>query len=245
MLLTLFFSNYHAGYLLSLYLNNTVYNNFFIYLIAILNVKVNTVFWTTSILIYFLFFNLFFCYSSIIIEWPNTLLIGLNTIHPIVYYSGFYLFINFFLNKYCFYNYFKLTNILVCITSALILGVFWGLVNNLWGYLWVNDLIEILLLVLFFFCLYILHTYKLFYKFFFFSNILIFLLIIYMLRLNFFSSRHSFFLNPQVISYTTITNIFFFFLLQKSLFKFLSLLLFFCSYLYNFLFIFYLSRSYK
>lgn len=98
-------------------------------------------------LIYFLIFLGFtpvvFSYTKGLI--PETLLIGYNNIHPPLLYIGVisYLFI---LLKYEFFI-FKKKSILIILIIAFYLGALWGCGNSVWGFFWVNDKIELILLL--------------------------------------------------------------------------------------------------
>lgn len=124
------------------------------------------------------------------------LLIGLVSIHPIIFYWGLNLFILMYLiiyNKNT-YSLFISTNNLLILIIALTLGGVWGWLNFSWGYIWVYDFIEYFLLWLIVLTIYRVHTkiYK--------TNLqnttwLINLMLIYYitLRYGFLPTRHSFF----------------------------------------------------
>lgn len=169
----------------------------------------------TSILIvsfmYFLFFNLFCIFNWDFTGWPESLLVGLNTIHPYFYYWGFSL-VTMFIWRQFFIEIPNTLNFTSYILSfALILGMTWGSVNDLWGFFWVNDLIELILFFFFILSLYLLHVYKKINFYLIVSFYTCLLWLIYVIRLGFVGSRHSFFLNLQVASYTNYLYCFLFF----------------------------------
>lgn len=127
-----------------------------------------------------------------------TLVIGTVLIHPIM----FYLFLTILLIKLYSIKKFSILHssgmsnhtIVLLLFITLILGGLWSTQSNAWGYFWVNDLIEwvllsfILLLVISFHFWFLI---KLPYNFFLPQLILISLLIL--IRIGFFSTRHNFF----------------------------------------------------
>lgn len=124
------------------------------------------------------------------------LLIGLVSIHPIMFYWGLSLFTLMYLTMYNKNNYTFIVpskNLAILIT-ALVLGGVWGWLNFAWGYIWVYDFIEYFLLWLIVLTLYYLHTkiYKMNLK----NTVwLINLMMLYYitLRYGFLPTRHSFF----------------------------------------------------
>ena len=93
------------------------------------------------------------------------------------------------------YNYLPISNtrLSLCLTITLILGGFWGLQSTIWGYFWVNDSVEWILLLAILGTLYSLHT-PIVSTLKFNAFLLIFLLfnLVIMVRLNIFQTRHSF-----------------------------------------------------
>lgn len=141
----------------------------------------------------FKFFTLYFLKKQL----PDALLIGTITIHPLM----FYFFMLIFLIKTLKINT-KYTHNLLPINKnklslflfiTLALGGFWGLQSTIWGYFWVNDSVEWLLLLAILSLLYSMHKFDI--KFLNFNAfILTFLLfnLVLMVRLNLFQTRHSF-----------------------------------------------------
>lgn len=130
-----------------------------------------------------------------IFKLATTLSIGFVNIHPILLYLvcilgvGNYLYVES-------YRFLSISiSILVWISiTALLLGMYWGVFSFLWGFFWVNDLVEWFLLSLIILLLSSLHnTHVIQFKIY--KNFYIFFLLIYIstIRLNFFFTRHSFF----------------------------------------------------
>ena len=139
------------------------------------------------------FFNVLFLKKQL----PEALLIGTITVHPLMFY--FFMLILFvktikFNVKYL-YNYLPISNtrLSLYLTITLILGGFWGLQSTIWGYFWVNDSVEWILLLAILGILYSLHT-SIVSTLKFNGFLLIFLLfnLVIMVRLNIFQTRHSF-----------------------------------------------------
>lgn len=88
---------------------------------------------------------------------PNSLIVGLYNIHPFFLYTSIIL---FFVSAILRFNLVFTNHVMLwlCSLFALILGGFWGLGNGVWGYFWVNDLIEQLLLFLCLIFCYKFHT---------------------------------------------------------------------------------------
>ena len=78
---------------------------------------------------------------------PQTLLLGYNNVHPLFFYSTFIAFTQINLNTEYSLNVKHLTLLFLGIIS-LVLGGYWGLHNNVWGYFWVDDFIETTLLLM-------------------------------------------------------------------------------------------------
>lgn len=136
----------------------------------------------------------------------TSLHIGTVIIHPFLFYfSLLYLSIkNFQMKGSYFVNslilLYSVIQFLLAITLAL--GGFWGFQSTIWGYFWVNDTIEWLLLFNITYILFRLHSLR------YFTSIqcpsLFFLIIINMIivvRLNLLPTRHSFIIAPNTILY--------------------------------------------
>lgn len=210
------------------YLNHLYYSLIIIHLYILTQYKYNNFFF---LVINFLTFKLYFLelinfnLLKSIFNLNNTykfffeLLVGLVSIHPIIFYFGLNLFIMWYLQIYAKSNYTTKNpqNMLFILFFALFLGGIWGWLNFSWGYIWVYDFIEYFLVWLVLITIYNLHTkvYKIKIK----NTIWLFnLLIIYYvsLRYGFLPTRHSFF---NKISLNTIKQMIYgLFLLNKILF---------------------------
>ena len=195
------YSNFQVMYLLSLYLNNQVNN--IIIILTVLTLFMYKYPKSTHVLIvwYYTLFSLNFIGISSLEEWPTALLIGLNSIHPYIYYIGFTLITMSTFKNIFFSQWIKLINLLVTISFALLLGMYWGGANDIWSFFWVNDLIELVLINLVIFVILIIHTYGLNANTLYISLYICVLVMLYAVRFNLFSSRHSFFLELQIVSY--------------------------------------------
>ncbi len=156
-------------------------------------------------------------YNTIFYVIPYTLYIGYIKIHPIYLYSSIILYILSILHKklkvyYTFY--FKITIL------SLGTGSFWGLSQNLWGFLWVGDIIEILLFILvlnIFITLHNIHTYMLYVFNYVLVTLTLYFILIF-LRLKLIKTRHFFFNKLEKKNLTLIyfciiciINLFFYF----------------------------------
>ena len=128
----------------------------------------------------------------------QTLWIGTLNIHPVIFYTAtvfiyFYIFnktTGSFLQKTLINN----INILTLSVSALALGGLWGTQSLAWGYFWVNDAIEWSLFFLCIFLLYTKHKIKnITTPYFHTNNLCLIFTVLILIRLNFISTRHSFF----------------------------------------------------
>lgn len=94
----------------------------------------------------------------------TTLIVGTVVIHPL----AFYVFTAIFFVKFFTRNVYQTINLIrlslkilaVFLMLTLILGGFWGLQSISWGYFWVNDAIEWLLLIKIIYLLYVGHIFK-------------------------------------------------------------------------------------
>lgn len=172
-----------------------------------------------SVLDFFLFFlfflklNLnFFTKKTINFTNPSPqLFYGLIEVHPFFFYFSFILCIyyTFFFNiqNKKISIFFSYKNFLSMPIFALISGGYWSFFNSSWGYWWVWDKIEIVLLV--FFIVLVFYYHKNFFVINFFKILLLLIFninIIYLIRVGFYTSRHSFFLNNN--SLLTISQIY-------------------------------------
>lgn len=208
MFVTYFINN--IIYILIIFLNQTK-NNFFI-LISLLyyfNYFSFNYFSLGCWLIYKLKLNVYTC------EFINiNLIYGLANTHPLFFYMTIlFLFINFFLLSNLII-YFKVINILYISLITMFLGGLWSTGNSSWGFFWLNDPIELVLLFIIILILIFIHAQKK--KNNYYNLIFIFLTIIlylFFFRLGFILTRHNFF-NLKTISNTFIFFIFLFFTLH-------------------------------
>jgi len=145
--------NLQLLYLFILNINNFWWNYLFVLLIICLfyyDKKINI------LISYFLFQIISYKVNIKLI--PTTLYIGYNNIHPPLFYFSLVAGIGYFLyNRWIFL---KLNNIFIFSFLTLMLGGLWGLGNSVWGFFWVNDKIELILLLYILILLFILHTFK-------------------------------------------------------------------------------------
>lgn len=81
------------------------------------------------------------------LTYPQQLVVGYNNIHPVLFYLAF-LAVFFFIAPFEFIGGCKSTSISSVAAISLVLGGYWGLNNTAWGFFWVNDFIEWILLLL-------------------------------------------------------------------------------------------------
>lgn len=199
--ITILNTNYQLGYLISLFLNNQWINMIFLTLYVLLVWKKIQFPLFTGILIYTYYFTLFSSNLNLNLEWPMSLWIGLNTIHPYVYYLSFIFLIVLSWQKFAWELKISYNLILYTFCFALLLGMIWGSVNDLWGFFWVDDLIEFVLLLLVTLTLYQLHIYRSPTIHSLYIYLLTIMSILFCVRWGIAGSRHSFFLELQIASY--------------------------------------------
>lgn len=123
----------------------------------------------------------------------DSLLIGFYNIHPILlYFSFFFFFCNIYFNNNYVVN--SSTNNFYLTSFTLLLGGYWGAGNSVWGYFWVNDAIEQILLlnvVIFFLQIHFFSSKQI--NYFSISLFISLLFYLFLLRLGLLSTRHSFF----------------------------------------------------
>lgn len=125
------------------YLIKTYSNLFFIYSCISFLKKSYIHFYLATFM--FIKFN-FFVDNLIILSIPSQLMIGYNNIHPFLFYFSFICGCLTLIYIRCFYI-ISIFNIFILATFALLLGGLWGLGNSIWGFFWVNDQIEVILLL--------------------------------------------------------------------------------------------------
>lgn len=137
---------------------------------------------------------------DIIINNLNSLIIGFYNIHPFLLYLSFF----FIFNQYHYQNKFvilKIKNIFYITSFTFLLGGYWGAGNSVWGYFWVNDIIEHILLfsvILLLLQIHCLQTKQIQYIY-----LIIFIVLIFflgLLRLGLLSTRHAFFDSSNLIN---------------------------------------------
>ena len=190
----------NSVYILLNYLgSNTLIFNFL--MIILINKKYKN-FCILSLVIFF--------YSSIYKQsypaFPQTLLFGYNIYHPPMFYITYFLILNLFLSAR---SRVKISNnfTFFLISFSLILGMFWGSIHSSWGFFWSSDYIEYILLLTSTLVVCKIHT--IFFKFnqkFYYYIIVNLLLFILLLRLNFFTTIHSFFQNFYLKNILNIFN---------------------------------------
>ena len=200
-----------------LYLNHLYFSFFFISFLYLIKNSSNII---------FLLFNNFLIYKFIFLELQNfmllkyafflsntyhfffELLVGLVFIHPVLFYFGLLNLITIIINQFFFKNiiwiYSLILNFLL-LSIAFFLGGLWGWLNFSWGYIWVYDYIEYLLLILVIFHIYQFHT-KIFRKYIITNILFLTCLILFyiLLRYNFLPTRHAFF---SKISFTMFKQV--------------------------------------
>lgn len=127
----------------------------------------------------------------------DALLIGTLVIHPILFYFSLIMLCLRVIYSRQFYFLGSrpvcYSNLVLILSITLLLGGFWGFQSTIWGYFWVNDTVEWLLLLAIFYSLWYLHKTGCFLKvwnvvwfFFFFVNLIL------IVRLNLIPTRHNF-----------------------------------------------------
>lgn len=132
-----------------------------------------------------------------------TLAVGTVVLHPL----GFYIFTIIFLLKFYFLKnhffllkqYLNMSYLVLFLTVTLALGSLWASQSNSWGYFWVNDAVEWLLLIIICYILGFLHFWVHPNRYNFFLAILIIINVLVLVRLNFVSTRHNFISNNSTI----------------------------------------------
>lgn len=131
---SLLYTKYQISYLLSLYLNNQLLNITILLVISYsFKKKISLLPWVT-LFSYIVYLSLPTPLLLKIETWPSSLLIGLNTIHPLLYYWGF-LNLIFLSWKFFFIKiHWRLNTIVSVIGVAFLLGMYWGCLNDVWGF---------------------------------------------------------------------------------------------------------------
>lgn len=139
----------------------------------------------------------------------TSLFAGTITIHPLLFYMSTIFFCIFILYKIhsdnLTINFITVYHLSHFLFLALILGGFWGLQSLSWGYVWVSDLVEWSLFLLLLLTLIIIHKFSKKLRNYFNILMVIWILnLILSIRLNLFSTRHSFLtgINYMYITYS-------------------------------------------
>ena len=204
---------------------------------------------------FFFFFFLEEFWENIIVDLnlTVTLHLGLVNIHPLVFYS--FLFSIFC----CIFNFswevrLGMPLLFVLGGVALVLGMFWGVFSFTWGFFWVNDSIEWVLLGLTLLYLSLIHTYYFTSQ----TNLVKFVFLfslgcLFLIRFNIFWTRHSFFNELSVLYFNIYIYSYFlgylsilFYCIGSYLVSLLTLLgtyplYLFLSYLHLYRYVFFLS----
>lgn len=160
---------------------------------------------------------LFFCYKLLVCyihtkplvavkHLVDSLYIGTITIHPLLFYVSLILLLLRCLQSMRQYSstllMFRGTTLVYLLTLTLLLGGFWGFQSTIWGYFWVNDAVEILLLLSILYLVWKLHTpvnscsyYNTF------LVIFIVLDLILVVRLNLLPTRHNFIQQTNTLTF--------------------------------------------
>lgn len=236
-----FYSIKNFLYNFTCFLNNTIFNLLLVNLLLIVKnfVIINK-------LIYYIYYKI--VTISIKIKIPTislNLLVGFNNIHPFLFYISliFSFFSLLYLNNFLKYT---IQYIYILIIVSLLLGGLWGAGNSSWGFFWLKDPIELILLLLF--CLIIQLTHINFtYNNLFLSIVFLLLLLtfLYYLRNGFIFTKHNFF-NVKLRKNIIIYIIFFLTItlntsnLQLKTFI-ISIFIVISCYYYNFIFLYFIN----
>lgn len=188
------FSNNSLLYNILYYFNFLKYNYLILYLIIYSYLK-------NSLLLSILLLNntnltLWFSYYYNICL-PQTLIYGFNLIHPIFFYITLIIF-NIYLISIS-YNKIKIKINYIVGCLALVFGMYWGGINEIWGFFWTYDKVEVALLFLLLIIFFFIHTNKLLSNFWIIILLYIYLLnYLVLLRYNIIFTVHSFFIVKQV-----------------------------------------------
>lgn len=210
----IFINIYQITYLNLFYLNNQAVNLIILSVLIGIHYQYINVSFSTILLGYYLKFLQSYSGHTLII-WVNALVVGLNNIHPYIYYLGFLSLILYCAKSYTIYSNYFLVSILQILLCALLLGMYWGCSASVWGFFWVDDYIELVLLGFCMLVLYNLHIYSTNN----YINVVLMLIsgvLLVILRNGIAVTRHSFFLNFNVMSYPLyISYIFGYFVLAN------------------------------
>lgn len=89
-----------------------------------------------------------FLYQIRLDSWqPISLLVGFNNIHPFFFYTALFM-TSYLIINYEKFLYLRLVFLFKIGAGALLLGGYWGVGNSVWGFFWVDDAIEYILLAM-------------------------------------------------------------------------------------------------
>jgi len=211
-------------------------NTFYFFYVTCLN------YWDTNLLFLLLIALLFvprvlnlFCFSSFLMFFKKTffanwlfykkllttLIVGTVTIHPLAFYVFTTIFFINFFYKATFHRFSKVplsfSSLSYFLFFTLFLGALWATQSNSWGYFWVNDAVEWLLLLTVLYTLNALHFWLVsvnFYNFgYFYFMLFNYLLLV---RFNFVPTRHNFISTNLVVYIIFFTFLLVFLLLNTT-----------------------------
>lgn len=174
--------------------------------------------------IYFFFLKFCVIFKTTVVFFSKKLLVdalyvGTLTIHPFLFYfSLIILYLKVFFPKNFYqagWQSLHFSQLIWFLSLTLFLGGFWGFQSTIWGYFWVNDAVEWLLLLAIFYSFWYLH--KIFCLNKFWNHAWFFCLmfnLILVVRLNLIPTRHNFIQSSSL--YAIILAFYFFFLVKLS-----------------------------
>lgn len=193
------------------FFNNVSYTYYFNYISSLNYLDTNILYlfilfflysWKPFIEFFFFLFKFFFisnCFTQVFFVKTllSSLLIGTVLIHPVMFYICLIIFLTKCYYNHCFnyitYSRLTRTTLIIFLTLTMFLGGFWATQSNSWGYFWVNDLVEWVLLFIILLSILSIHQWFLNnaeYNFFYLELLLLNILVF--IRLGFLSTRHSF-----------------------------------------------------
>lgn len=178
------------------------------------------------------FFQQFSYIISTELSQPLALLVGFNNIHPFFFYAAIFSFSYYILTVEKL-SFIRMLSILKLSVVALLLGGYWGAGNSVWGFFWVNDSIEYILLIFCLVIVFFLHTKKHISSAFYLSVMMLFIFfMLFCFRWGLKFTRHNF-LDSNVINnfifyltYLRFLTLFFACLVQSNLQIFLFIFIF-------------------
>lgn len=203
-------------------------------------------FMNTYVMVYFFIFESFNINIKKCTSIDFSLVYGLTNIHPLFFYASLISILLVIFSKSNTKIYIKVINIFYLSLYSMYLGGFWGLGNSSWGFFWLNDSIELVLVFTIVLITSYIHMQLTVKNYILFLFIFIFItLYLIFFRFSLLTTRHNFF-NIKSINNILILNLIFFFF-QKIKFNlsyinillynnlkilFLNLLYFFKKYFY-------------